>query len=124
MSEIQRRERLPVSYLSTEETRLLASRYSAIKNKAKARGVAFPWPKFSDYLRLILELAPADYQPSQYRISHGEGYDFSPGAIRFKRKGGEPTTGCTEAELAVALLTTEGDLDQLVLNAEVAAGAY
>jgi hypothetical protein len=121
MPEVKRRERLPVSYLSTEETRLLASRHAAIKNKAKVRGVEFPWPKFSDYLRMILELAPSDYLPSNYRISHGSGYDFSPSSLRFKRKGSDPSEASTEAELVSLLFTTEGDLDQLVREAEIAA---
>lgn len=119
---VKRRERLPVSRLSDEESRLLYSRYSAAKNKATTRGLDFPWPRFADYLETVLELAPSDYLPSTYRISYGEGYDFSPGKMKFSRKGGgEPPQSHVIAEMTRLLLTQDGDLDELAREAQISA---
>jgi hypothetical protein len=118
------RERLPVCHLPPEELRLLSSRHSAMKHKAAARGIEFPWPRFSQYLGVILGKAPAGYRPSEFRIKHGpEGYDFRPEALEIRRKGGSVDPArAVEAELAVKLLTEEGELDQLAWEAELAAG--
>lgn len=120
-----RREKLPESFLPPEELRTLANRHSAIKHKALKRGVDFPWPKFSQYLEVVLARAPADYVPSEFRITHGEGFDFRPEALVIKRKGGQdPRTGI-EAELAVRLLTEDDwrELGELAHEAELAAAA-
>jgi len=118
-----RREKLPESHLPQEELRTLANRHSAIKHKAKAKGVDFPWPKFSDYLQVVLARAPANYVPSEFRITHGEGFDFRPEALIIKRKGGHDPMTRIEAELAVKLLTEDGwrDLSEMAHESELAA---
>jgi hypothetical protein len=120
----QTRERLPECGISKPELRILASRFSALQNKARKKGVQFPWTKFSQYLEVVLEKAPAGYVPSEFRIKHGpEGYDFRPEVLEIRRKGGSVDPArAVEAELAVKLLTEEGDLDQLAWEAEIAAG--
>jgi hypothetical protein len=121
-----RREKLPeVPHLPPEELRTLANRYSAIKHKALKRGVDFPWPKFSQYLETVLSRAPANYVPSEFRITHGEGFDFRPEAMVIKRKGGQDPMAGIEAELAVRLLTEDDwrELSELTHEAELAAAA-
>jgi len=121
-----RREKLPeVPHLPPEELRVLSNRYAALKHKALKRGVAFPWPKFSGYLETVLSLAPAGYIPSEFRITHGEGFDFRPESMVIKRKGGEASLNGIEAELAVRLLTedTWRSLSELAHESELAAAA-
>lgn len=119
----QQRERLPDCYIPKDELRILASRHAAVKNKATKKGLEFPWPKFSQYLEVVLEKAPSDYMPSTHRIRHGDGYDFRPEALEVRRKGGSiDPARAVEAELAIKLLTEEGELDQLAWAAELAAG--
>jgi hypothetical protein len=119
-----RREKLPeVPHLPQEELRILANRYSAIKHKSLKRGVEFPWPKFSQYLEVVLARAPANYVPSEFRITHGAGFDFTPEAMTIKRKGGHDPMTRIEAELAVKLLTEDGwrDLSEMAHESELAA---
>lgn len=111
----QTRARLPTTpRWSLEETRVLYNRWSAAKNRAKAKDQEFPWGQFGDFFKVVLDEAPVDYTPNTYRIEWGEqGYDYRPEAMAFVKKG--PEDPCAfSVELILLLTTTSGSLEELV----------
>lgn len=84
-----------------------------MKNRAKSKDQAFPWPQFAEFFQLVLDRCPSDYRPGSYRIVWGEGYDYRPEALTFARKS--PEDPCAFAvELTLLLLSTSGSLEELV----------
>ena len=112
------RERLPFTTRWTEdETRLLYNRWSAMKNRAKAKDQPFPWMKFGEFFAFVEAVSPQDYTPSLYRIEWGDsGYDYRPEAIKFARKSIQ--NSCAMAvELALLLVSVPGTLNDLLAEA-------
>lgn len=58
-------EELP---FSKGEKKLLYGRFHGLRNKAKAKGIPFAWESYEEFQKDVLELAPAEYLPSRYRM--------------------------------------------------------
>lgn len=59
---------LPSTVFGREGTLKIYNRFSAMKTKAKKKGIPFHWQGFSDFLKDLEQVIPPDYHPDTHRF--------------------------------------------------------